>query len=93
MTSSNRFVTHLVENQPTIPAPYNLWRDDALLRVFVNQHLPPFHQHDEGLLDNYGQLTLFSGRLRSSFSTGPLSKGSFFWQKLMWHGHIEKSVS
>ncbi|MCZ8529118.1 acyl-CoA dehydrogenase family protein [Alteromonas sp. PRIM-21] len=56
MTSSNRFVTHLVENQPTISAPYNLWRDDALLRVFVNQHLPPSHQHDEGLLDNYGQL-------------------------------------
>jgi putative acyl-CoA dehydrogenase len=56
MTSSNRFVTHLVENQPTIPAPYNLWRDDALIRLFVNQHLPPSHQHDEGLLDKYGQL-------------------------------------
>ncbi|TKB03426.1 DNA alkylation response protein [Alteromonas portus] len=56
MTSSNRFVTHVVENQPSIPVPYNLWRDDALLRVSVNQHLPPSHQHDEGLLDRYGQL-------------------------------------
>ncbi|MFZ8198338.1 acyl-CoA dehydrogenase family protein [Alteromonas portus] len=56
MTSSNRFVTHVVENQPSIPVPYNLWRDDALLSVFVNQHLPPSHQHDEGLLDRYGQL-------------------------------------
>ena len=56
MTLPNRFVTHVVENQPTIPAPYNLWRDDALLRVFVNQQLPQSHQHDEGLLDKYGQL-------------------------------------
>lgn len=56
MTLPNQFVTHVVENQPTIPAPYNLWRDDALLRVFVNQQLPQSHQHDEDLLDNYGQL-------------------------------------
>jgi len=56
MTSSNRFVTHVVENQPTIPAPYNLWRNDALLRLLVNHHLPSSHQHDEGLLDQYGQL-------------------------------------
>jgi putative acyl-CoA dehydrogenase len=56
MTLPNRFVTHVVENQPTIPAPYNLWRDDALLRVFVNQQLPQSHQHDEGFLDKFGQL-------------------------------------
>ncbi|WP_334056948.1 acyl-CoA dehydrogenase family protein [Alteromonas sp. S005] len=56
MPLPNRFVTHVVENQPTIPAPYNLWRGDALLRVFLNQHLPPSHQHDEGLLDKYGRL-------------------------------------
>ena len=56
MTLSNRFVTHLVENQPTIAAPYNVWRDDALLRIFVNEHLPSSHQHDEGLLEKYGQI-------------------------------------
>ncbi len=56
MTLPNQFVTHVVENQPTIPAPYNLWRDDALLRIFVNQQLPQSHQHDEGFLDKYGQL-------------------------------------
>lgn len=56
MTSSNRFVTHVVENQPTISTPYNLWRDDTLLRVLVDQHLPSSHQHDEGLLGQYGQI-------------------------------------
>ena len=56
MTLSNRFVTHLVENQPTIAAAYNVWRDDALLRIFVNEHLPSSHQHDEGLLEKYGQI-------------------------------------
>lgn len=56
MTLSNRFVTHVVENQPTIPAPYNLWRDDALLRTLVDQHLPESHQHDEHLLNTYGAL-------------------------------------
>ncbi|WP_394221263.1 acyl-CoA dehydrogenase family protein [Alteromonas gracilis] len=56
MTSSNRFVTHVVENQPTIPAAYNLWCDDALLRTLVNQHLPQNHQHDETLLIKYGAL-------------------------------------
>ena len=55
MTSSNRFVTHVVENQPTIHA-LNLWRDDTLLRVLVDQHLPSSHQHDEGLLGQYGQI-------------------------------------
>ncbi len=44
MTSSNRFVTHVVE------------RDDTLLRVLVDQHLPSSHQHDEGLLGQYGQI-------------------------------------
>ena len=56
MPLSNRFVTHVVENQPTIPAPYNLWRDDALLRGLVDQHLPEPHQHDEHLLNTYGAL-------------------------------------
>ena len=56
MTLSNRFVTHIVDNQPTIAAPYNVWRDDALLRIFVNEHLPSSHQHDEGLLEKYGQI-------------------------------------
>lgn len=56
MTSSTRFVTHVVENQPTIPAAYNLWCDDALLRTLVNQHLPQNHQHDETLLAKYGAL-------------------------------------
>jgi putative acyl-CoA dehydrogenase len=56
MTLSNRFLTHIVDNQPTIAAPYNVWRDDALLRIFVNEHLPSSHQHDEGLLEKYGQI-------------------------------------
>ena len=56
MTSSHRFVTHVVENQPSILAPYNLWQDDSLLRELVDQHLPLTHQHDEGLLSQYGQL-------------------------------------
>ncbi|MBT3136921.1 acyl-CoA dehydrogenase family protein [Alteromonas sp. ALT199] len=56
MNLSNRFVTHLVENQPTIPAPYNLWRDDKLLRALIAQNLPLSHQHDEELLRIYGQL-------------------------------------
>ena len=33
-----------------------MWRDDALLRIFVNEHLPSSHQHDEGLLEKYGQI-------------------------------------
>ena len=56
MTSSNRFVTHVVENQPTPLSDYNLWQGDALLRALVNQQLPLNHQHDIGLLHRYGQL-------------------------------------
>jgi len=56
MTIADRFTTHIVENQPTILAPYNLWSDDPLLRSLVCQYLPHSHQNDEALLVKYGAL-------------------------------------
>ena len=31
MRYSDRFDTHIVENQPTPPTPYNLWSEDPML--------------------------------------------------------------
>ena len=56
MNITNRFETHIVDNQPFVLPAYNLWSDDKLLQNYVNHYAPTLDASQQSLLAHYGEL-------------------------------------